>query len=309
MSGRTDEVQGDTTFLLGAPRSGTSLLYKLLCLHRQVAYVSNWVRRFPTFPQLAVLNRIAKLSTPSRRLAWFGYDGNAYVYGSRRPLFTRFFPMPVEGEPVFTRCGIDRQGRNATEEQRNCLRHTVRVVTKAAGGSHFISKRIANNRRIGLLHDVFPGARFVWIIRDGRAVADSLSKVDWWNNEVVWWYGDTPARWRQEGGDPWEMCARHWVEEVRAIESGLAAIAPVNILRVRYENLVEQPMLELRNVAGFLGLAPDSRWAREVAKIDVAGKPSQRLDRMSREAQVTVTRVQADLLAELGYEIRDPDDQ
>ncbi|MBV9253816.1 MAG: sulfotransferase, partial [Actinobacteria bacterium] len=34
-------------FLVGAPRSGTSLLYKALCLHPDAAYISNWVNRFP----------------------------------------------------------------------------------------------------------------------------------------------------------------------------------------------------------------------------------------------------------------------
>ena len=32
-------------FLVGAARSGTSLLYRALCLHPDVAYVSNYVRR------------------------------------------------------------------------------------------------------------------------------------------------------------------------------------------------------------------------------------------------------------------------
>ena len=34
-------------FLLGPARSGTSLLYKLLCLHRDVAFISNYVARAP----------------------------------------------------------------------------------------------------------------------------------------------------------------------------------------------------------------------------------------------------------------------
>ena len=33
-------------FLLGAPRSGTSLLYKCLALNPGAAWVSNWVERF-----------------------------------------------------------------------------------------------------------------------------------------------------------------------------------------------------------------------------------------------------------------------
>ena len=45
-------------FLVGAARSGTSLVYKALCLHPDVAYISNWVARYPKAPRLAALNRL-----------------------------------------------------------------------------------------------------------------------------------------------------------------------------------------------------------------------------------------------------------
>ena len=35
--------------------------------------------------------------------------------------------------------------------------------------------------------------RFVVLVRDGRAVAESLSRVDWWETNHVWWYGGTPT--------------------------------------------------------------------------------------------------------------------
>src|SRR6266542_3077460 len=125
-------------FIVGAPRSGTSLLYKLLCLHPRAAWISNWGRRAPGQPALAMLNRLAPRLPATRRRAWFGADGgNAYVYGRPRPLV-----------------------------------------------------------------EAFPRARFVNLIRDGRAVAYSLSRVDWWEDGVVWWYGQTPRRWREEGRDP-----------------------------------------------------------------------------------------------------------
>ena len=36
-------------FLVGAGRSGTTLLHKLLCLHPQIAYISNYENRFAGF--------------------------------------------------------------------------------------------------------------------------------------------------------------------------------------------------------------------------------------------------------------------
>jgi len=45
-------------FLVGVPRSGTTLLYKLLCLHPEVAYISHWMRIAPGVPALALVNRL-----------------------------------------------------------------------------------------------------------------------------------------------------------------------------------------------------------------------------------------------------------
>lgn len=45
-------VLGDTAFIVGAARSGTSLLYKVLCLHPQTAFISNWLARTPSMPAM-----------------------------------------------------------------------------------------------------------------------------------------------------------------------------------------------------------------------------------------------------------------
>ena len=107
------------------------------------------------------------------------------------------------------------------------LRASFDRVRRFGGGNHVVSKRIANNRRIPLLARAFPDARFVHLVRDGRAVAYSLAEVDWWESEVVWWCGRTPPEWEAGGADPWELCARHWVEEVSAVDAGLEAVPRV----------------------------------------------------------------------------------
>ena len=128
------------------------------------------------------------------------------------------------------------------------------------GGTHFINKRIANVRRIPLLAAAFPNARFIDITRDGRAVAVSLSRVDWWEDSVVWWYGGTPKAWREDGRDPWELCARNWVEEVRAIDSGLDELNPKQVLRLTYEEFTAEPVETILRVAAFAGLDDVASW-------------------------------------------------
>jgi hypothetical protein len=251
---------------------------------------------------LAVLNRLPPYAPATRRAVWFGPEAaNAYAYGRRRPLWERLFPAPVEGEPVYRHCGIGQdQGLPADPEQLARLRRSFAALGRFAGGSLLVSKRIANNQRIPLLAAAFPDARFVHLIRDGRAVAYSLSRVDWWQDDVVWWYGGTPRRWQKEGGDPWELCARHWLRELAAIEEGLAAVPPAQRLEVRYEELVQQPVATVQRVAAFAGLPGHAGWAEELGRLRYPNQNEAWRERLPADVQARIEGLQLGELRRLG---------
>ena len=298
MSGSPSLERETPVFLVGAPRSGTSLVYKALCLHRDASYISNWVRLFPAVPQLAVLNRAAVRLPELRRRAWFGGGDNAYVYGGRRPIWQRAFPMPVEGEPLYARAGVGDNGAGVSLDR---LRTSFVAVRRAGGGSTFVNKRVANNRRIPLLLEAFPRARFVEIVRDGRAVASSLANVDWWPNGVVWWCGMTPKQWEAEGRDPWELCARTWVEELRITEAGLAAVPKDQRYSITYEQLVADPHRTLGEVAVFAGLDPAAGGGHWLAGIEFPDRNEAWRARLDPAAVATIEAVEGDELRRHGY--------
>lgn len=293
-------------FLVGPARSGTSLLYKALCLHPDVAYLSNYLRRAPDRPKLAVLNRLARRSPGLRQSVWFGSDSNAYVYGSRRSRLHRMFPQPVEGEPVFAHCGLPEfgwQAAGSAGSQQQALRQTVRSVCCWAGAPTFVNKRIANNRRIPELVAALPDARFVCIVRDGRAVAYSLSRVDWWEDSVVWWYGDTPRRWREEGNDPWELCARNWVEEVREIETGLRSVPAAQVLSISYERFVAAPLETLREVGAFAGLSATPSWLGDLGRLRFPDRNDAWQHQLEPEVAERIQAAQHDTLLRYDYAV------
>jgi hypothetical protein len=291
-------------FVVGAPRSGTSLLYKLLCLHPRAAWISNWGRRAPGQPALAALNRLARRLPATRRRAWFGADGaNAYVYGHARPLVERLFPSPVEGEPVYRRCGVGSGAAGVPDRQIAELRRSFAAIQQWSGGDLLISKRIHNNLRIPLLAEAFPRARFVHLIRDGRAVAYSLSRVDWWEDGVVWWYGQTPRRWREEGRDPWELCARHWVRELAAVGTGLTAVPAGQRVEVRYEQLVHEPIETVGAIASFAGLGPEPSWTAELPRLRYPDKDDAWRDALAPDARASIERIQRADLRCLGHAV------
>ena len=221
-------------FILGAPGSGTSLLYRALCLHPRAAWISNYNRRLAALPQVAMLNRLGHGALDVRRQAWFGEDGeNVQHSGQRRALRERAVPRPVEGEPLFRRRRVLADlDDGIPDAEQLMLRTDLARLTRAAGGGVLVSKRLGHNRRIALLAEIFPDSKFLVMSRDGRAVARSLLAADWWPRAHIWWWGGTPADWAKDGGDPTELAAEHWVHEVQAIDEGLTGLSSRRVLRV-----------------------------------------------------------------------------
>lgn len=226
---------------------------------------------------------------------------NAYVFGDHRSVWKRLYPSPVEGEPLFARCGIPEQADGASSEQAQRLRDAVACLTRASGGSVFVNKRITNNRRIPLLEAAFPTARYVEVVRDGRAVAFSLSRVEWWPDALLWWCGVTPTEWERNGGDPWELCARAWVEEVQAARKGLAVVDSHRVFRVRYEDLVADPGKVIGDVAMFAGLGRDGAWETELGRLSFPNRNEAWRQQLPSAARCAIEGVQGELLAALGY--------
>ncbi len=305
MAGRSHPEAGAApAFLIGPARSGTSLLYKALCLHPQAGYISNWVRKYPSAPGLAALNRLPRRLPGARRSVWFGSDSNAYVYGKARSTIERVFPMPVEGEPLFTRCGLTQyswETEASPEQQRQALRKAFATLQRSSGTDVILSKRIAHNRRIPQLYRAFPEGRFVSIVRDGRAVAYSLSRVDWWEDDIVWWYGDTPRQWAAEGRDPWEICARNWVEELKAIEDGLALVPDSQQLAITYEGFVADPLAVLRRVADFAGLPASPQWEDELSRLSFPDRNETWSKKLDPDVAALVASIQGPALDRYGY--------
>lgn len=254
--------------VVGAPRSGTSLLYRALCLHPGAAWISGWQRRLPSIPLASRFNRVVRRHPHLAVRAWFP-DGNAYVYGRHRPLTERLVPAPVEGEPVLRSAGVPDPAATSTPDPRDAAatRRHLAAVARHSGGAVLVCKRIANNRRLAWWAGAVPDVRVVDVTRDGRAVSASLRRVDWWPTEELWWAGTDVAGWEQAGGEPIEACARHWLAELDAIEAGLGALSPEQVLRIRYEDLVADPIEVLHRIAAFGGLGRSTLWDESLATL------------------------------------------
>ncbi|MEM7230550.1 MAG: sulfotransferase [Planctomycetota bacterium] len=175
--------------------------------------------------------------------------------------------------------------------------------------------------RVPFLDALFPTARFVHIIRDGRDVTASLM---FRNRGERWGHLETPG-WKQLLADfPKKnhiRCAHQWCDAVSLARNEGAALGDGRYFEVRYESLLENPLPTLEGVFTFLGLELDDSTREFATKIqnETAGsyhakkqvrhyvenherRVGRYLENLDEDQLREVEEVCGDLLHELGYE-------
>jgi len=127
--------------------------------------------------------------------------------------------------------------------------------------------------RISFLNEVFDNAKFIHVIRDGRAVVNSLMNVEFW----LGWEGPKKWRWgplsvaHQEEWNHYNqsfivLAAIQWKMLMDAAEKAKKNIDKSNIMEIKYEELCASPIQLFRSVAEFCGLEWSNRFEKELEK-------------------------------------------
>jgi hypothetical protein len=120
-----------------------------------------------------------------------------------------------------------------------------RLFTRAAGGKRWVDHTPRHTLMLKWLPAMFPGARFLHILRDGRRVVHSMANFAALHSsrEVPWWAEDFPK------------ACRTWARFTSAALE-FEAEHPERCLTVRNEDLVADPVGGFRRLLGFIA-APD----------------------------------------------------
>jgi hypothetical protein len=151
--------------------------------------------------------------------------------------------------------------RTAARESVMRTRDAVRKLLKWQGRPRFAAK-ITGPSRIRFLDSIFPDARFVHVVRDGRAAVHSVLNVDFWREkggfEQPFWTGGLSQEdlrlWQANSKEPGVLAALQWkrILEVARLES--ASIEPIRYQEIRYEDFVESPHASLSKLYEFCDL-------------------------------------------------------
>jgi len=201
-------------FVVGVARSGTTLLRMMLDAHPAMAIP----------PESYLVLPFLRGRTP---LA-------AMTAGTFVEKVTSFHTWPDFG---LTRTELQRAVESVPHFTIAAgLRAIYRLYSEARGKPRWGDKTPAYGRHLAAIGALLPEARFLHILRDGRAVAASLRGL---------WFapGTTIAEY-----------ARHWREEILAIRQEQRSGVPY--LEVRYEDLVLAPQGTLERLCAFVDLPP-----------------------------------------------------
>jgi len=245
-------------FVIGTGRSGTTLFFHLLALHPDLAWFSNFGNRWYRHAWPALLSRIRDV------------PGIDHVVELDR----RFMPHPAEAYAILDELSNDLftssrrlEARDATPAIRARFRERVESVLRYQGRVRFAHKH-TGFARTRFLRAIFPNARFIEVYRDGRAVAASLARVRWWRQLDSWRWGPMRSEYVEEylrsGRHPLALAAISWKTLMDEIEDECRDLSEEHLLRVRYDDLIEDPRGVLRRVLRFAGLRDSRRFWRRI---------------------------------------------
>jgi sulfotransferase family protein len=203
-------------FIVGAPRSGTTLLAVLLDRHSNIAIgpetqfftefiPRNWAKKTP-----ASYEQLVDSALSFKRIADFSFD--------RDQLLKHFKEYELS--------------------LANLLRaiievHAIRSLKRRPG-----EKTPQHLQHVPLILEQFPESRIVCVLRDGRDVVRSLM-------ETPWAIPNNPRRLQL-------LCLR-WNDAVEKTIHYQRTVPPNRFMTVKFEDILRQPRLELEKICGFLG--------------------------------------------------------
>lgn len=204
-------------FIVGCERSGTTLIRAMLDSH----------------PNMAV---------PPESHFWTEFAcARRRVYELASGFELTLFIDALLKEPQFCRWQLrgERLRRRMERAQPQSFASAVREVYAAYAAGHgksrYADKTPPFVLEIPMFANLFPDAKFVHVVRDGRDVALAWQDVQW-KLETV------------------EEVAMYWAMCVSAGRRAGRWLGPLRYLEVRYEDLVEYPERFLRQICEFIDL-------------------------------------------------------
>ncbi|HEV3486245.1 MAG TPA: sulfotransferase [Vicinamibacterales bacterium] len=208
-------------FIVGSARSGTTMLRLMLNAHPEVAVP-------PESRFITEMHHSLAFGTGSGT----GVDPDRFLGALERHRRFQTWDLPVAA------VAAEIAELDGAPTYADAIAAAFRAYARAQGKTRWGDKTPRYVEDIPLLAELWPEARFIHLIRDGRNVALSYADVSFGPKTVG-------------------RAARLWASRVSSGCSAGRALGPERYLEVRYEDLVEDAAGQVKVICGFLDLEFD----------------------------------------------------
>ena len=215
MLNKPSRSQSNPIFIVGTQRSGTTLLRLILNAHSQIAIPEEARFLMPLFKQKYLKHGIS--STSMKTLVSYLSQNDQYKLWNYDP--QEFLLQLSQMESIGLGELIDSMFTSFCRSE----------------GKTIWGDKSLFFRTIGVLNTLFPEARFIHIVRDGRDVFDSWRKMDPSKNNA-------------------SVIALDWSYKIFKIEKSFSRMPSGHTFTLRYEDLLEKPEEVIKEVCTFLNV-------------------------------------------------------
>jgi hypothetical protein len=248
-------------FVLGTGRCGSTLVHEILARHPDVGFVSNLEDRLPSVP--GRWNNDLYRRVPNR-LTTKG--------GLRYAPSEAYRALDREVSPALVAPVRDLVAEDVTPWLERRFRTFFESRAAAQRRPVFLHK-FTGWPRAGFVRRIFPEARFINVVRDGRAVANSFLQMPWWlgyRGPEAWGWGPLPPayarEWEESGRSFAVLAGLEWKILMDAFDAARELVPEPLWLEVRYEDFLDDPRRHLRAMLDHLGLEWTPAFERSVAR-------------------------------------------
>lgn len=297
-------------FIIGSGRCGSTMMQEVIARHPDAGFISN------------VDANVLKLNMKGRwNNAIYRHTPQAFTQRDRRfaklgPLQFRFGPSEAyqmlnrRVSLIISETRRDLLAEDVTPSLEASFRRFFEERMKAQKKPLFLTK-FAGWPRARFIHEVFPEARFLHVVRDGRAVAESLIRRPWWRGYQgpgAWQFGPLSEQHAKE----WDAADRsfivlaglQWKILMDAFEDARGALPDEQWMQVRYEDFVAEPRGHLERILDFAGVEWTPKFEKGFLKYEfMPERKDAYRDNLTSEQASALDEVLADPLERLGYDV------
>jgi len=298
--------------VFGTGRCGSTPIAEVISRHREVGFVSNLDDKLSQLNLRGRGNNLLHRLSPPRDPAM-------------RPLRnrTKFLELgrlriaPAEAwnvldrqvAPIMSTPFRDLVAEDCTPWLNRRLRDFYERRMAAQNRRIFV-QHLTGWPRAGFIRAAFPDARFIHVVRDGRAVANSWLQMGWWRGYLgpaAWHLGplsqDYADEWERSGNSFVVLAGLGWRILIEAFERARVEVPAAQWMQVRYEDVIADPRRQFSAMLDFIGLPWTADFERQFVNYPfVSGRVEGFRRDLDAVSLAALERTIAPTLRSVGYE-------